>query len=278
MIALQQAFQSQGFWIFAFLHVFYMTVLWILRISWKNAGLVDWGWPSGFTAMAIYFAFQGDGSLNRKILIATLYCLCGFRFMLGWQVRHKKYGEDRRWNLWKAKWASGEGLFSVRSENINFFFFYQVQGLTNVFVFSIPLIIATANTQKSFHFTELFATLLWLTCFSCENIADQQLRTFTSDRAQRGQVCKSGFWRFSRHPNYFFEFGIWCSYALFAYPSASSLLEKGMLLLVPLFAYWFLIYFTGIPMNEKASLERRGALYLEYQRATNRFFPWFPKS
>jgi steroid 5-alpha reductase family enzyme len=270
-------FQSRDFFLFAAVHIAYMTVLWGLRVPLKNAGLVDWGWPSGFLSMAIFFATKASHNGFAAKALPAFYIICGARFLLGWIVRDKKYGEDRRWNLWRERWSAGEGLLGVKNISVNFFFFYQAQAVTNVFVFSIPLILVCFGPEKPFGFFETTASLLWLISFVCENISDHQLRTFKSNKSQRGLVCKDGFWRYSRHPNYFFELGIWSAYALFAVPHVQTIWEGAALAAVPALAYFYLVAFTGIPMNEKASLLRRGAIYAEYQRQTNRFFPWFPK-
>ncbi|MCA2961696.1 MAG: DUF1295 domain-containing protein [Silvanigrellales bacterium] len=274
---MMDVFQSLGFWVFAGIHVLYMAGLWALRVPLKNAGLVDWGWPSGFTAMALYFALSGTADGLAHVVLPTLYGICGIRFLLGWRVRDKKYGEDRRWNLWREKWRAGQGLFGVKNIHVNFFFFYQAQALTNVFVFSVPLILVCYGERTTFGFFEAAGTALWALCFVCENIADHQLRSFKKDKSLRGQVCTKGFWKYSRHPNYFFELGIWTSYAVFAIPSVGGPFEAFALAAVPALAYFYLVSFTGIPMNEKASLQRRGESYAAYQRTTSRFFPWFPK-
>ena len=49
-----------------------------------------------------------------------------------------------------------------------------------------------------------------------ESLADSQLARFRANPANRGKTCRSGLWRYSRHPNYFFEWIGWFAYALFA--------------------------------------------------------------
>ena len=46
-------------------------------------------------------------------------------------------------------------------------------------------------------------------------------------------------------------------------------------LLSPL-AFFFLVFYTGVPMAEKNSLKRRGEIYRVYQENTSMFIPWFP--
>ena len=255
----------------------YMTALWLIGLRMRNAGLVDIGWPSGFTALAFYFGLTGDGCWQRKVLIVGMYCLCGVRFMVGWTVRNVRDGEDRRWEFWRQRWRRGEGWFAIRSVAANLFAFYHAQTFTTLFLGIVPLMLACRNTSPQIDALEWIAVALWAVSFLLENVADAQLDRFRRDSGTKGGVCRTGLWKYSRHPNYFFEFVIWASYALFAVPSATNAIDYLVLFLVPLMAYWFLVHFTGIPVTEQASLARRGNAYASYQAATNRFFPWFPK-
>ncbi len=56
----------------------YMSALWCLGLRIGNAGLVDFGYNQvrGFTALAVSFAYFGDGDWKRQVLIASLYCVC----------------------------------------------------------------------------------------------------------------------------------------------------------------------------------------------------------
>ena len=49
-----------------------------------------------------------------------------------------------------------------------------------------------------------------------EGLADHQLAAFKATPANRGLICDSGLWAWSRHPNYFFEWLGWCAWPLFA--------------------------------------------------------------
>jgi steroid 5-alpha reductase family enzyme len=79
-------------------------------------------------------------------------------------------------------------------------------------------------------------------------------------------------WRFSRHPNYFFEWLHWFAYVAFAYSSTHGWIA----LIGPISMYVFLRFITGVPHSERSSLKRRGDAYRTYQKTTNAFFPWIP--
>ena len=255
----------------------YMSVLLLVGWRTRNAGFVDFGWPSGFTALAVYYGWAGEGNWLRTSLIVGMYVLCGMRFMVGWTVRTARDGEDRRWEFWRRRWRQGAGWLGIRSIAVNLFSFYHAQTFATLTVLMVPLMLASNNDSPDLHAVEILAVCLWIFSFAMENVADYQLDCFRRDVQHGESLCRTGLWRYSRHPNYFCEFLIWVAYTLFAFPSVGGSFDVLPLLLVPLTAYWFLVYFTGIPVTEQASLARRGAAYAQYQSETNRFFPWFPK-
>jgi steroid 5-alpha reductase family enzyme len=104
-------------------------------------------------------------------------------------------------------------------------------------------------------------------------LADRQLTRFRADPANKRKTCRRGLWRYSRHPNYFFEWLLWTSYVPLSWGSpifALSLLGPGLLFL-------FLTRVSGIPPTEAQALASRGDDYRAYQRTTSAFFPWFPR-
>jgi steroid 5-alpha reductase family enzyme len=46
----------------------------------------------------------------------------------------------------------------------------------------------------------------------------------------------------------------------------------------PLLMLFFLFRVTGIPATEAQALRSKGDDYRQYQRTTNAFVPWFPRS
>lgn len=255
----------------------FMTLLWGLRRPLGNAGLVDLGWPVGLVAIATYFYFTGDGWAPRRAVLCGMFALCGLRFIVGWFVRNIRYGEDRRWDYWRRLWSEQGGPFGLRSEDANFLIFYHAQTVCTLLVMASALALAAYDPRPEFHRLEVLAVGLWVASFALENVADVQLDRFRKSAAGNAGVCRVGLWAYSRHPNYFFEFMLWVAYAVFAWPSAVGWLDYVALVTVPVFAYWFLVHHTGIPLTEQASLERRGEVYRQYQNEVSRFFPWPPR-
>jgi steroid 5-alpha reductase family enzyme len=107
-----------------------------------------------------------------------------------------------------------------------------------------------------------------------EGTADAQLRRFKADPANRGQVCRVGLWGWSRHPNYFFDWLIWCAFVLLALGSPHGWATLGS----PLLMLYFLLRVTGIPATEAHALRSRGAAYQRYQQEVSAFVPLPPRT
>jgi len=252
--------------------------MWILCIIRSNGSMVDFGWPSGFTIMALYYMMEGPGYAPRRYLLCLMYIVCGLRFMMGWTLSRKHWQhEDKRWELWRERWRKGEGLLGIRNVNVNFFFFYHCQSMANVFVLGVPLHLACLYEKEGLFLIEKLAFVIWALSIYFETKADLQLKNWKRNQRKEnitGGVCTEGLWKYSRHPNYFFEFCIWCSYCLYVIP---ALLDNPFylphILLVPLTAYFFLIHFTGVFMAEQGSLLHRGQAYHDYIKSTPMFFP-----
>ncbi len=130
------------------------------------------------------------------------------------------------------------------------------------------------NDHPSLGPGEIAGIALWLAAIAGETLADRQLAQFRAKPANRGKTCRAGLWRYSRHPNYFFEWLHWWSYVLMGINVSNGWVT----LIGPVVMLFFLFYITGIPHTEKQAVASRGDDYREYQRTTSMFFPWPPKA
>lgn len=239
--------------------------LWFRRID--NAAVVDVGWGNGFAIAAVISFFLAPGWFERKLLLAALVVFWGERLTLYLLFDRILGGkpEDGRYQQMRAKWKTDLPK--------RFFMFFQYQTVL-VIVLSLPFFLAMQNAEPSFHLLELVAAGVWLVGVAGESLADAQLKRFKADPANKGRTCRAGLWRLSRHPNYFFEWVIWVGYGLFALASPWGWLG----LIAPLGMWYILTRLTGIPLTEEQAIRTRGDDYRQYQRTTNAFVPWFPKS
>ena len=108
-----------------------------------------------------------------------------------------------------------------------------------------------------------------------ESLADQQMKAFRQDPANRGKVCDTGLWAWSRHPNYLFEWLGWFAYPAMAL-SLSGYPEGWLSLLAPLVMFGVLRFGTGVPPLEAHMERSRGEAFRAYQARVPVFFPRFP--
>ena len=242
----------------------FMLLLWFVQHRIHDAGVVDFGWALSLGLSALVYALMADGDPLRRAIIATLAGIWGVRLALHLLTDRVLRGpEDGRYEVLRKHYG--------RSVEHFFFLFFQGQAFS-VVVLSLPFLLA-ANAQVPVGWLTLAGVGLWILAITGEAIADNQLRAFKADPSSRGKTCRRGLWRYSRHPNYFFEWLIWCAYALIALPA-----EYGWLgLLSPVIIFALVNYVTGIPPTEARAVRSRGDDYRRYQQETSPFFPWFPR-
>ena len=245
--------------------VFLQTAMYIIARLSRDAGHVDVGWTAGVGILAVLFSVAADGWIVRRIIIAFLGAIWSFRLVYYIIVdRIIPQKEDSRYQNLRHYWGNKANLY--------FFFFFVSQAILIV-IFAIPHLIAASNTINYLQWYDGVGLIIWITAIVGETISDKQLVQFRKNPANKGKTCKRGFWRYSRHPNYFFEWIHWWAYLFFALGFSFWWVT----LIGPIVMLIFLFKITGIPYTEKQAILSRGNDYLHYQRTTNKFFPWFPK-
>lgn len=243
-----------------------MTLLWALGVRQRNFSYVDIGWCANFAVLAILYAALGDGWSERTWLFATMYCLWSLRLALHLARRIIGEPEEGRYVQLRREWGADGRL------NLKFFAFFQFQAALNL-VLSLPLVLVARNSSVGFHPLEFIGAAIWLAALIGEAISDRQLASFKRNPANRGEVCDVGLWRYSRHPNYFFEWTIWIGYAVFALASPYGWIALAM----PALMLHFLVNITGVKPTEEQALRSKGEKYRRYQARTSAFVPRPPR-
>jgi steroid 5-alpha reductase family enzyme len=243
-----------------------MASVYVLSVRLSNAGIVDIAWAAGFAPIALLYAAAGYGLPQRRALIAVLVILWSLRLAvhLYRRVSALHPQEDHRYARLRADWGG-----QVRRK---MFWFFQFQALLLV-VLSLPFLWVAQNPAPRLRPVEYLGAVIWLIALIGEATAHAQLQRFRSDPGHRGQVCQAGLWRYSRHPNYFFEWLIWIAYFLLALAAPYGWAA----LYCPALMLYFLLRVTGVPLTEELSLQSKGTAYAEYQRRTSVFVPWFAR-
>lgn len=248
----------------AALAVLLFTATWLASLRLDNFSFVDITWSGSLAFLAPLYAVAGSGYVPRRILAAAMGCLWSLRlggYLLRRIARHHPH-EDVRYQVLRRDWAGHLAL--------NFFFFFQAQALLIVLL-SVPLLLACIHPAPRLGLIEWTGALVWLAGVIGEAVSDAQMAAFKRQARGRSEVCQAGLWRYSRHPNYFFEFVTWCGFWLFACGSPWGWAT----IYAPLSILYFLLRVTGIPLTEKCAVESKGAAYRDYQRTTSAFVPWF---
>jgi steroid 5-alpha reductase family enzyme len=243
----------------------WLGLLWLWQKRRGDAGIADVGWASGVGLLALWYAWAADGLPGRRLLVAALSGLWAAR--LAWYLlsdRVLKGPEDGRYQRLRETWGE---RFQARM-----LVFFQGQALLAV-LFSLPPLIAMGAVRPRLDLLDAAGALLWLAAVGGEVLADRQLAAHRADPANRGRTCRRGLWRYSRHPNYFFEWLHWWAYALIAWGAPCFWVTAA----APFVMLVFVLFISGIPPTEARALASRGEDYRRYQRSTSAFFPWFPK-
>ncbi|MFO1448577.1 MAG: DUF1295 domain-containing protein [Opitutaceae bacterium] len=242
------------------------ALLFLLARRINNYGIVDIAWSYAFGALAILYGVLANGLPLRRILMPALVVLWSLR--LGTHLYKRVMGhhpeEDGRYREMRIRWA--------KNFTWEMFKFYQLQAVSLV-ILSLPFVLVCLNPTPAIHPLELAGLTLWFIALCGETVADAQLAAFKRRPENRGKVCDFGLWRYSRHPNYFFEWLIWVAYFVFACGSPWGWIS----LICPASMLYLLLRVTGIPMTEEQSVRSRGDAYRRYQATTSAFIPWFPR-
>ncbi len=240
-----------------------MLVGWLWQRSRCNAGIADVLWSALLAACAWALAATGTGAAAPRLLLAVLGGAWAVRLAIHLAVRVSREQEDGRYQALRTRWAGDQRRW---------FAFFQMQALS-IPLFALPFV-PVAQNRRPVTAWLIAGAAIWLTGMLGESLADRQLARFRAIPAHRGRTCRAGLWRYSRHPNYFFEWLHWFAYLAWAIGSSLAPLAC----LGPITLFVFLRYLSGVPWSEQQALRSRGEDYRDYQRSTSSFFPWFPHS
>lgn len=275
-----------------------MTALWLLSVRLRDASIIDAAWGMGFVLVAwIYRLAVGTPGTLAQWLLLALVTVWGCRLSVHILVRNLGHGEDRRYAEMRARggpswwWRS---LFTV---------FYLQAAL--ILLISLPLLVSLGRDVSGLPGDASFwqlgvaglsaadgpagawailawaGVVAWLVGFAFEAGGDLQLVRFKRNPANRGSVLRHGFWRYTRHPNYFGDAMVWWGHWLLAMaialPGSTWRLSLASLtLLAPVIMNVLLLKVSGVALLEKDIGERRPG-YRSYIESTPAFWPWLPK-
>ena len=237
--------------------------VWFGQRRTHNANLVDpvWAWTLG--GLGVLLGATGTAPPGLRALMAVALMLWAHR--LAWHLFRRNAGapEDARYARFRRQWGA--------SADRKLLLLIESQVVFSALL-SLPLIAIASRADWPPGWAVGAAVVVWLVSVAGEALSDRQLARFKADPASRGKVNRDGLWRYSRHPNYFFECLHWFTYLLLAIGTPWWWLG----LIPPVVMAWLLLGVSGIPMVE-AHLAQSRPGYAEYRRTTSALIPWPPK-
>ncbi len=226
--------------------------------------LIDFVYGLDFAALAVIGLVETPRRDTYAITLTALVGVWAARLAVFLLVRVIVRGSDSR--------------FDGRRES--FFRFGKLwvgQGLV-VWIVSIPVLLALHHPAR-FGVLPVIGLVVWAVGLVVEAMADQQKFAFARDPANTGTWIATGWWRLSRHPNYFGEILVWVGVYLVALPSL-DVVEAMVALVSPLLIIALLRFVSGVPILETAAQLRWGELpaHQRYVAETNLLVPWFPRA
>ena len=138
---------------------------------------------------------------------------------------------------------------------------------------AIPFVLVAFNPDERLAPLEWAGAALWLVAAPLERARRPAAPALQGRPGEQGaRRCATGLWRYSRHPNYFFQWLTWVAYALIALAAPCGWIG----LVAPALMLYLILFVTGVTPAEEQALSARGDDFRRYQRETSVFVPWFP--
>lgn len=244
-----------------------MAAAWLVALRTGRSSWIDaiWSFATGVSGAAGALLVFGEGEIStRQVLVALLALSWSLRLGIHIVARTSRGGDDPRYQQLREEWGS-----TFRSR---LFLFLQIQALVAL-VLALSTMIAAHNPVPGLSGRDWLGVAVLSVAVVGEAIADRQLSAFRANPQNHGQVCDTGLWGMSRHPNYFFEWLGWFAYAVIAFDLSGAYPWGWLALAGPLLMYWLLVHVSGIPPLEAHMLRSRDGAFRDYQQRVNAFWP-----
>jgi steroid 5-alpha reductase family enzyme len=247
---------------------------WVLSLLTKEFSWVDRLWSIVPIVYVAWFAHAAGGGDVRLNVMAFLVAVWGARLTFNFARKggYARGGEDYRWAELRRRMSPA--LFQVF--NLGFVCIAQNALLLAI---ALPAWIAFEHAGAPLRALDVVAAALVALFVVGEAIADEQQWRFQSDkkaREARGErvspgFLATGFFRYSRHPNFFCEQAIWWSLYLFGVAAGGGWINVSLIGPVAL-----TLLFQGSTNFTEELSARKYPAYADYKKTTSRLIPWWP--
>lgn len=246
---------------------------WIASVVTGDTSWVDREWSiAPFVYVWVFAAYAGLGSARLDVM-AVLATVWGIRLTYNLARKGGYSGvEDYRWQVLR------ERMTGWQFQLFNLFFIVVYQNALLVLI-AMPAWTAYQHRTKPLGALDVVLALLFLSGTLGETIADQQQWAFhqwkkaelAAGRSADPGFCQTGLFRYSRHPNFFFEQAQWWVFFLIGAVAAGSLVQWTVL-----GAFLLTLLFIGSTRFTEQISASKYPRYADYRRRTSMLVPWFP--
>jgi steroid 5-alpha reductase family enzyme len=249
-------------------------LVWITSLVTGEHSWVDRLWS--IVPVAYVWVFAGFAGLAdlRLTVMAALVTLWGARLTFNFARKGGYSGtEDYRWPILRARMKP----WQFQIFNLLFIVLYQNAILVLI---TLPMLTAFENRPTPFGALDVAVSALFVLFLIGETVADQQQWNFqegkkadiAAGREAGSRFLQSGLWRFSRHPNFFFEQAQWWALFFLGAIAAGSVLQWTVL-----GAFLLSILFVGSTRFTESITLSKYPEYALYQATTSAVVPWPPR-
>jgi steroid 5-alpha reductase family enzyme len=253
-------------WVVGFcVAILFFQIVAIPAIFFKRNDLADVVWGPAFVISALtavhWGTLEGVSSLDKRsgimLILLTVWAMRLF-IHIGWRnLSHET--EDIRYKKWRESWGRN---WLWRS----YLQVFVLQPLI-LYFFLTPVLYTISAPQGPMSWVAFSGVAVWVVGFIFESIADEQLRRFKANAANKGKFMIRGLWSWSRHPNYFGEVMQWWGMWLIVLD-----LPFGWLTIIsPIGVTFLILKVSGVTMLEDTLKTRSG--YSEYSSKISKFIP-----
>lgn len=264
--------------------VAYQLIGFAIAFSFKFDKLTDFCGGTNFVWLAIFTLGMSGTTNARQIITSMMIMIWGARLSGFLLFRILKTGKDDRFD-------------DKRDKFFPFLGFWVFQMLW-VWTVSLPVTILNSPNvlqypQPSFgKATDIIAIIIFVLAWGLETVSDIQKYQFKQGPGKEpGAVCDVGFFKYSRHPNYFGEIMIQIAiYMIAVTPASYGTVPKGSGAYAALYASavgfifltTLLMFVSGLTLQERPGAKKRyekgvgWPAYEKYLHDTSIMFPMPP--
>ncbi|KAH9821245.1 hypothetical protein DFH28DRAFT_951947 [Melampsora americana] len=221
--------------------------------------ITDFSGGTNFFILALVtFTFNQTFNLTRNWIVSLSTMIWSIRLAGFLLFRVLKRGQDNRFDQMRGKFLKFLGFWTFQ-----LFWVWFVSW--PIILLNSPSVSIYVNQIKSFgRPSDIIGLIFWATGLIIETLSDlekfkwKEIQQDHHQQIQSFPVCRNGFWKWSRHPNYFGEillwWGIWLMTIESAHNEGISKTSSNLIyasIISPIFITFLLMFISGLPTAER---------------------------